>query len=211
MKKIITSILISSCVLFISCQEEVQNGKNAVEFAKNLKKMGEDLEKQYKEGNQKMEARKAKGDTMAMHYNDLKAYMPTSISGYSPEGDPKGSINSASGFSYSQLEQQYKNGDKTLKINIIDYNSAAALYTVAAMALKSNLYIENDNELIKSIDLGSKEIGGIQTLKKKTGKASLNLGVGDRFWINIEASEQKDTEFVQKVAKAMKLEELAGK
>ncbi len=208
---ILLFLIIGAFFIFGSCQETTQNVKNLNEFSKTLKDLGEQLEKGAEELSEKNKARKAKGDTVAIHYNKLKEYLP-SISGYTIDGEPDGQISGAQGLSYSQLTAKYKsnNGKEKVKVTLVDYNAALPLYTLATAALKSNFFIENNRETTKGIDLGIEGVAGMKTIKKKDKKSNVILGVGDRFMVSIEASGQAEQEFAVSVAKKMKLKELAG-
>ena len=61
-----------------------------IESLSDVKEYSEKVKESVDASTNKMEARRAKGDTLAMPYKDLEAYLPE-ISGYTKEGEPKGS------------------------------------------------------------------------------------------------------------------------
>ena len=64
------------------------------------KKMGEEV----KQAQDRWAERKAKGDTLAMPYKDLQAYLPD-VNGYTKDGGPKGSqVNMPGMGSWSQTD-----------------------------------------------------------------------------------------------------------
>ncbi|WP_165903862.1 hypothetical protein [Hymenobacter gummosus] len=49
----------------------------------------------------------------------------------------------------------------------------------------------------------------METLDKKEHKATVTMGVGERFLVTVEASDQRDTELVKSVARSLDLGGLA--
>ena len=78
----------------------------------DLPKVAEKMTEGVKQAQDRWAERKAKGDTLAMPYKDLQAYLPD-VSGYTKEGGPKGSqVNMPGMGSWSQTDQAYTNGEK---------------------------------------------------------------------------------------------------
>lgn len=156
----------------------------------------------------KMKERRAKGDTLAMNYKELQKYLPQ-IDGYTM-GEPDGGMINMPGMSYSNGEAEYTDADgHTVRVQIIDYNQAYGLYSAAAMVWTTGMSMENDDEKAGGVKIND-NVAGWESFRKKEGRATVTLGVGYRFWVNVEADNQKDTEWVKSVAKMIDLDKLAA-
>jgi len=213
MKKLIVLLPLSLSVLFFSCggnhdKVVVKDGDISVTDAA---KLGERAAEGVKEAGDRWEQRKAKGDTVAIPYKDLEGFLPD-VSGYTKEGEAKGSQMTIPGMgSLSQAEQNYKNGDKSLRAEIVDYNAAQMAFTGAAAVYKMGFESENDSEKQGSVDLGIKDVSAFGTQYKKEPNAELVVIVADRFLVQLHSNGSNDLEWLKGVAKGMKLGELAAK
>lgn len=193
-----TTIVFSLLIFFTSCScDRYNEAKNAVNLVKNLAKNAENIQESMEEANNRMEDRKKRGDTIAIHYEQLAEYLPDSFAGYQKDGDMDGGTTTTPGFgSYSTVGQRYLNadGDK-VEINIVDYNTAFAMYTTIMAAYASGFEIDNTNEQIKGINY-SDEVKGWTVLRKKDHVAEAYAGVSDRFHITVQADNQKSIDFV---------------
>lgn len=194
---------------FYSCSEKVQEAKNTYNAISNLTEAAENIEKSVELSEKKREERIKKGDTLAMNYKELQVYLPAEISGYTKEGEPTGSTMNMTGMSYSVGEQTYSNGDNYIKVNIMDYNGAYGMYAGAVAIYGAGFSMEDDEQKMQGIDLGMEDVKGWEVLMKKENRASLVVGIGERFLVSIEANNQKDTEKVKSVVKSLQLDKLA--
>jgi len=213
MKKLIRLLPIAILGLsLVSCggggkekeEEEVNVSKNPLEA---LVAAGEAIEKSANAGETKMKERRAKGDTLAMPYADLQKYLPA-IDGYTMD-EPNGATVNMGAVSYSNAEAKYKKGDSWVKVTIIDYNQAYAMYSAATAMWAMGMSIDTPNEKAGGIKFGD-DVGGWEVFQKKSKKAAVTLGVGSRFWVNIEADDQENTDFVKSVAKSIDLSKLSA-
>lgn len=198
-------------VLTTSCScEKYQEAKNAVNAVKNLKD-SENIQESMEQANNRLEERKKRGDTLAIHYEQLAEYLPKSFKGYQPVGDMDGGTTKTPGLgSYSNVSQNYENSDgNRVRISIVDYNAAFGLYTTIMAAYISGFEIDNTNERIKGFNL-SENVKGWTVLKKKSHEAEAYTGVSDRFHITVEADNQNDIDFVMEVStKEISVDKLA--
>ncbi|HXB13021.1 MAG TPA: hypothetical protein VNZ45_13620 [Bacteroidia bacterium] len=157
----------------------------------------------------KMKERRAKGDTLAMPYADLQKYLPQSLDGYTAEKPDGASVNMGR-TSYSSANIRFKkdNGD-WVKVTVIDYNQAYNLYATASMVWKMSVSMDSPDKKMNSIKLDNTE-GGLEAYNKKNKEAKITLGVGSRFWIDVEASNQNDLGMVESVAKSLDLSKMAS-
>jgi hypothetical protein len=169
------------------------------------------VSKEQKVTEDKWAARKAKGDTMAMPYVDLQAYLPD-ITGYTKNGGPKGSQMNMPGMgSLSTAEQEYANGDKKITVSIVDYNSAYQAFVGATAVFKMGLSMEDDDKKQGPVDLGVKDVVAYETTYKKNQQGDLALIAGDRFLIEIRSQGSNDAQLLTSTASGMKLGDLASK
>lgn len=153
------------------------------------------------EANDRWEERKKKGDTTAIPYKDLEAFLPE-VSGYTKDGGPKGNQTNMPGLgSWSQTEQAYTNGEKRIKISIADYNSSQLAFTSATALYKLNISSEDDTKKQGSVDLGLKDVAGYETVYKERQEAELAIVAGDRFYINIDSDGSNDIDQLKSIGK----------
>ena len=188
-------------LLLFSCGK-VRDAANA---AQGLKNYAEGI----KESANKMEERKAKGDTVSMPYAELQKLLPTNISGYAKEGEPKGESINMVGMSYSTASQVYKNGDAEITVNIMDYNASYAAFGAATAMFATGFSVDNDEEHLGAIDLGISGVKAWEDVKKKEKKSTIMAGVNDRFLITAEGNNV-ETNAVKDAIKEVNFSKLAG-
>ena len=197
----ISSILLSSAIL-LSCG--LGRNKDTVIKTKDGEITVNNIQK-------KRHERKAKGDTLAMNYKDLQKYLPD-VAGYEKDGDPEGESMSMPGFgSFSKAEQQYKSGDKTIDVELLDYNQSALGFTTAATMFSMNIQMENDSEKSGSFDTGMKLVKGYEQVFKKDNNATVTYAIADRFMLTIKSRGSNDADVLKAIAKSMNLAELSSK
>ena len=144
-----------------------------------------------------------------MHYEELIKFLPTEIDGYTAE-EPDGGTVEMHGTSYSNADITFKNeAGERIKVSLLDYNAALSMYSMATAMWTSGLKIDTKEELAQSYTIND-EISGWETFKKKTGQASVVIGISNRFMLTIEADNQKNCDNVKSIAKSMDLDKLAA-
>jgi len=200
-------VVVASC----SC-DRYDEAKNALNAVKNLAENADDIQESMDEANKRMEDRKKRGDTLAIHYEKLAEYLPESFAGYKKDGDIDGGTTTSPGLgSFSNVSQRYLNasGDE-VEIDIVDYNTAFAMYSTIMAAYASGIEIDNTEEQIKGFEY-SDEIKGWTVLRKKDHVAEAYIGVNDRFHISVQADNQESTDFViDVITKNMSVDRLAA-
>jgi hypothetical protein len=173
---------------------EVISVPDAAKAAKEITKAAENAKSRWEE-------RKAKGDTLAMPYKDLEAFLPE-ISGYTKNGGPKGSSMNMPGMgSWSQTEQRYENGEKRIKVEIMDYNASQSGWTFITAAYRMGFSSEDDNKKTGPVDLGMSNVNGYETVYKQRQDAELVLVAGDRFLVKLNSDGSNDIDLLKSVAK----------
>jgi hypothetical protein len=187
--------------LLFSCGK----AREAANAAEGLKNYAEGM----KESANKMEERRAKGDTVSMPYAELQKMLPSSISGYTKDGDPKGESVNMAGMSYSTASQVYKNGDAEITVNIMDYSASYAAFGAATAMIASGFSVDNDQEHIGAVDIGVSGIKAWEDVKKKEKKSTVMAGVNERFLVTAEG-RNVEVDAVKQAIKAVDLQKLAG-
>ena len=155
-------------------------------------------------------ARALRGDTTSLHYELLQHYLPQQVAGFVREGRPLGESVQMGGISYSTCEQYYRRGQQRLKVQLVDYNGAHALYAGATALMSADIWQEDDQELMRGCDLGLPGVRGYETVQKLERRAAVALGIGDRFFVSVESTGQEDTRLVKAVARTLDLRGLAA-
>ncbi|MDJ1468723.1 hypothetical protein QNI19_21775 [Cytophagaceae bacterium DM2B3-1] len=156
-------------------------------------------------------ARVKRGDTMALPGKELLRLLPNCIASYQPSGTSGSSLISLMGSKYRVAEQTYKKDKKTLKVSITDYNGAYTLYNVATATFASGVAIDNNEQIVRPIALPSKEAKGWETFDKQSNKATVFVGIGERFLITIEATDQPNPQDLEKIVEGLDLGVFSGK
>ena len=210
MKRLLFFLSIPVLLFSTSCRNK-SKPPDKIESISDLKDASQIVEQKVKESSNRWAERKAKGDTLALPYKDLEAYLPE-INGYSKEGGPKGSQANVPGMgAWSQAEQEYINGDKRISVKIFDYNSSQQAFMGMTAMFGMGFSSEDDNKKQAPADLGVKDVAAYETLYKTEKRAEMVVVAGDRFIINIESNGEGDEDFIRSVAKSIHLSELASK
>ena len=187
-------------------EEEIPEASNPFEAIAN---MGKAMEKGANALQEKIKERQAKGDTLAMPYEELMKYLPGSIDGYT-KGKTDGATVNMMGASYSNANVTFENDkNERIKIQLVDYNAAYSMYSTLTAMWAMGMSIDTPDEKANGVKLEG-DIGGWEVYKKKSKDVNLTLGIGYRFWLNIEADNQDNTDFVKSIAKSMDLDKLSG-
>jgi predicted small secreted protein len=203
-----TRSLLAAAVLLTAC-ETAQKAKEAAQGASALAEAAQNYAANAETSQKKAEARRAKGDTLAMPYTELQQLLPASVEGYEKDGDPEGQSMNMAGASYSTASQNYKKGDHYLKLVVVDYNAAYGLYGMATAFMATGFSSENADEKMGGIDLGVAGAKGWEVIRKKEKKAMLSVGVADRFFVTAEADDQENSDLLKNAVRSLDLTKLA--
>ncbi len=200
---------VMSMAALMACGGNEKKEEENIDVEKNpmgaLIKMGQNMQQQAK----KMEKTQAdRKDAKAMNYEELIKYLPQSVTGYTKE-EPKGESVEMNGMSFSSAEVRFTKGNDDIKVTLLDYNAAMAMYSMATAMWASGFKIDNSEETSQSISI-DENVNGWETIKKKSKDASLIVGVNDRFLLTIEGGNQKNLDLFKEIAKGMELKKLAG-
>lgn len=205
------TIVLTTCIFLTSCGERMKEAKNTFNNIKNLAESAENIQEELEEQNEKLAERKANGDTIAMHYEELANYLPQSLDGYEPDGDLDGSTTKTPGMgSVSTVSQRFVNSDGDhLDITLVDYVGALSMYTSMLSVYASGFEVDNSDQHMKGFTIND-DIKGWQVFHKKSGDVELNAGIAGRFMATIEADNQSSVDFAREIlTDEMQVEKLA--
>lgn len=190
MKKLVFAFACSG-LLMTGCGEKFDEMKKGMEAAQQLAEKSGDMEKTMNEAQEVYKARAAKGDTMAMPYKDLQAFLPSSVSGYKAEGEPAGSQQSMGGFSMSQAQQKWvseSNPNASINVNIMDYGGTEGAYGLASLGFAMAFSSEDDHQRTESLKSDVPTTAGLAKFDKDSKASSITMGTRYRYLITLEST-----------------------
>jgi type II secretory pathway pseudopilin PulG len=180
------------------CSEKAKEAKEAAAAMQASAGAAENIKTSMDEAQKFYADRKAKGDTIAMEYKALEEYLPKDIAGYKPEGGPTGNKTSMQGFSMTTAEQSYvstggdANSPARIKVTLADYGGTEGAYGVASLPLAFAMSSEDDHHRMGSKKFDIPYTAGIEEYNKDNKDAKVSVGSRYRYWVVVEASNQKD-------------------
>lgn len=194
------TILLVCCFFLSACGEKMKEAKNTFNNFKNIAESAQNIQEEIRDQSEKLKERKERGDTVALHFEELSAYLPKDIDGYKLDGDLDGSTTKTPGLlSVSEVSQRYVNADgDRLEVKLVDYIGAFSVYTSMFSVYASGFEIDNSNEHLKGFTIDD-DIKGWQVYKKKSKKAEINAGISGRFVVTIKADNQPSVEFAKEI------------
>jgi len=210
MKK--NGFLVVACImLLVSCGSNEIKEKDDKLSVSEIKTVAEKANNEVEKAKDRNAERRAKGDTLAMHYKDLQGYLPE-IAGYTKNGGPKGDMVKMPDMgSWSQVQQNYTNGDKKISIKIIDYNGSPTGFSGIKGLYQLGAASEDDERKAGTVDLGIKEVSAYETVYKQRHDARISLFITDRFLVDIESTGSNDMDILTPIAKGIAASGLAEK
>ncbi|MCK4836223.1 MAG: hypothetical protein KAT17_06285 [Candidatus Aminicenantes bacterium] len=128
------------------------------------------------------------------------------LKGWEAKGEPSGSTVNMGNFKMSQVEREYTKNGIELEIQIIDGGYAPIAY--AGFKTMSQFEIDTSDEYVKKTNI--KDFTAIESYQYKRKNATIIILVADRFIVQLEASEIKDTRELKATAEQLDLKALAG-
>ncbi|MCZ2132278.1 MAG: hypothetical protein LC116_03645 [Bacteroidetes bacterium] len=220
---IMTIRIFSACVAFTLVMsgcggcDKINEIQQVAENVQELSKAAENSQEAVNAAEQRRDERRKRGDTLAMPYQELQKYLPSSVDGYTAE-DPSGSTMNITGMSYSTAKRDFVRSSEAsgetsrISVELFDYNSAFDIYSGLTILWGANFSMEDDEKYTKTFDSGIKDVTGFEEYYKKDKNANVTYAIGGRFILTIKADgEQSGTDFAKGIVKSMNLSELASK
>ena len=141
----------------------------------------------------------------------LKNYISGEVVGYTAVELSGNTIN-LDGTSISNAIIKYENQTGNyIRIALLDYSDADNLYKAALALWETGArYLESIETVVDSYDIGPSVVAW-EEYRQNEEIAIVALGVADRFFITIEADNQKGTDLVKDIAQKLKLNQLTLK
>jgi len=210
MKHIVVIGLFAASLMLVACGGELDEAAEAMKNVQSIAASADDATKTMDKMEARRQERVAKGDTLAMDPEALKAYLPGSISGYEAK-EPTYETVTTPGMSMTVVEQDYTRSDgSSVNISITDYNASAMGYMGAAAMFAVQMKVEDDRSMSATFNTDNEFVNGYEEFDKVNKDATVTYGVGGRFLVSIRASKQESTSFVKSVGSSMKLDKLAA-
>jgi hypothetical protein len=135
----------------------------------------------------------------------LKATLP-SVSGWEM-GSPE-TQRMTSPVAFSQVQAQYKQGDKSIDVKVVDSGYAQMLIAPWAMFLASGYSRESNDGYEKATTINGEP--GFEKWQKENKRGELNAFVGKRFLVSLEGDELADTKVLHDFASKMDFGKIAN-
>lgn len=152
--------------------------------------------------------RRAKGDTLAIHYKELQKFLPAEIKGFTREGEMEGGSINMEDVSYSTASQRYSKGDAELTISLMDYNNAVDMYEGLAGAWATGMSYEDDNQKTNGVSLVDNKVKGVEVFAKKDQRCELMAGISSRFYLQIVVRNTDNPGLCKEIAEGLNLKAL---
>lgn len=207
MKTLIASSIVAGMML-TACGGEVQE---AAEGLSNLQKIAESADEMQKSADiaqKRMGERRAKGDTLAMPYEQLGAYL-VDVSGMTAEPVSGESVSTVMG-SWSHAKRTYTSGGKSFNVELSDYNGATGGYAAATAIFALNMSSDSPEKKTGTFQTGDPMINGYAEYYKKEQRSSVTWGIGSRFLLVINADGVSSSDEVLSFAKQFDLKKLSA-
>ena len=175
---------------------------------------GSKLEEGAAEAARFQKERVAKGDTVAMPYAELQKFLPASIGGYLPRGEPAGSQQAMAGFSMSETKRTWVKDTAAegvtpeIHVSLVDFGGSQQGYAMLAAPMMMGFSQEDAHRRLGSTTIDVPHTGAWEEFDKDTKNTKLTAIARYRFVITVEARNHgaDQTALVKRLA-----EEIAGK
>ncbi|HLP28363.1 MAG TPA: hypothetical protein VK147_06960 [Candidatus Didemnitutus sp.] len=197
-------------LMLVSCGEKVDEAAEAMSNMKSIAETADEAQKTQDVLTKRREERRAKGDTLALAPDEIKKFLPGDIDGYKAE-EPETQSMDMQGMSWSVASKEYRKDDgSTVKVTITDYNATADMWAGATMMFAIKWSVDNATETSKTIQTDDPYVNGHERFGKQDKSAAITYGLGGRFLLQIEGTNQTNTEFLKSIASRMDLKKMAG-
>jgi hypothetical protein len=195
-KKLI--VLAAAGVLCMGCGEKLQEAKEAAEAMSQLAEAGEKLAESASEAESFMKERRAKGDTVAIPADQLKAFLPTAIDGYKPKEEPSIQQTDMGGMTWSVASQQWvatsgdTNNPATINVSVTDWGGTEGAWAMGSMAFALNVKTENAQERSGTVKVDLPHTSALEKFEKESKNSNFTAVTRYRYLINVDATNQTD-------------------
>lgn len=216
---VITRAVIASLVLAatIGCRSseqkqaedaarQIQEGAAAIQRA--AEQAGQGSAEQTAQGLQQLAQglqQMAQGQTKAVDFETLKTLLPT-VSGWT-QSDAHGD-EVTTPIAYSRAEAQYRKGDSTVRLEIMDSAMSQVMLAPLSMFLASGYSERSDNGFKRATKIG--EHPAMEEWDNSARGGDVTTVVGNRFIVKASGNQVDDLAVIRQVVEAIDLSKLAA-
>ncbi|OGU60109.1 MAG: hypothetical protein A2X64_01080 [Ignavibacteria bacterium GWF2_33_9] len=185
-------------IIFISCSKKENEPEDFLKVNELMEK-AEQINEDFKSAEDKFEARKAAGDTLAIEWMKLYELIPD-VDGFT-RSEPKGMMFSMENLAYSNATATFQKDNLEIEVSLYDYNQVVSLFAAATAWKNVGFNVEDENGYQKVSQL--KEITDswiFEEWRKNNKRATVTISLNDRFFLQVSANDQPGTEFVKSIA-----------
>jgi len=185
-----------------------QAAANALDAMGQLAKAGSKMGDAANDAAKFQAERRARGDTVAMTYTELQAYLPDAPRGYKKAEEPGGSSQSVGALSMTEAEQQYvgpadaEGKMPMVHVKLVDFGGTEGAYAMFAMPMMMNITQEDAHRRMGTFSLGPKDTWASEELNKDTKDFWVTAITRYRYVITVRAEQQssEQSEMVRDMA-----------
>lgn len=138
-------------------------------------------------------------------FQTLQTHLPT-VSGWQM-GEPQGQRMTMP-VPFSQIETEYRNGDKRIDVTIVDTGFAKLLTAPWSMMLATGYSNETSDGYEKATTIGGNP--AVEKWNSRSKDGELNILVGSRFMVTLDGNELSDVKELHSFASSMNLGNIAA-
>jgi hypothetical protein len=139
-------------------------------------------------------------------YLQLQKVLPLSVKGCKMDRELDGMNVNVEGMVFSNASAQYKKGDITVELVLMDYNGSENLFNTTAEFLNDGLVFESKDGFARLINIDGKE--GYIVGDSKTKTTVLIMVWMDRYVLNVNVSGKMDEAYAKSIYAELDLSEL---
>jgi hypothetical protein len=199
MKKL-TVFLFSAILLFaIGCGGKKDDEKIDIYDIDKIVEKGEQMSKEMNAAEAKLEARRKKGDTLAIAWEKLNEIIPD-ISGFT-RSEPQGMNLTFDNASYSNATANFTKDNLSVEVSVYDYNVVVSLFAGVTAWRTLGMSVQSSDGYQKVTKFDEiKDSWMFEEYNKSGKRATVTVGLNDRYWMQVSANEQSSTDFVKQIA-----------
>lgn len=196
------------CLMLAACGGEMKEAAEGLNNLKNIAESAGDVQKNVDAAQKKQQERRAKGDTLALSYEELGKLL-VDVSGTTAEEPTGESVGSVMG-SWSMARRTYTKGSQSFEVVITDYNASSVAFAGATAIFAINMSSDNPEKKSATFRTDDPTVNGFAEYYKKENRATILWGIGSRFILNLTAKGVSSAEEAKDFAKNFNLKKLSA-
>jgi len=141
-----------------------------------------------------------------INFKELLPFVKIELPGWQLVGEPKGTTVKSAPMMMSQAKAEYKSGDKSLEVAIVD--SSFGAMAAMGMGFLKGVEVESTEESTKTIQVQGFQ--AVENFKHKNHEGQLTIMVSNRFIVTVEGQGLENTQVLKDAADKLELKKLAG-